>query len=268
MSPRHEKRNMSPDASEGGETLIASVQRALRLVDIVANSPRPLPTKVLAQQSGLTLGTTYNLVRTLVREQYLASECDGLVLGGRFPGLSDTKAAGVFVARVRESLHDVADGIGATAYLSRYQDGEVHLVDIVDAESSPRVELWVGLHSSAHATALGKQILAELTPGERADYLSRHVLEELTPYTIRDRELLLRQLEHPAAAVRDEQEYAIGYNCLAVPVLAPGITASLAVSLPADGPAPDTALIAEQLRRTANRLSLRLGAEGLSGAVL
>ncbi|MDT0157584.1 IclR family transcriptional regulator C-terminal domain-containing protein [Microbacterium sp. ARD32] len=258
---------MSSEEPEGNETLIASVQRALRLVDIVANSPRPLPAKVLAQQAGLTLGTTYNLVRTLVRERYLTAERDGLVLGGSFPALSDANAAGVFVARVRESLHEVADGVGATAYLSRYDDGEVHLVDIVDAESSPRVELWVGLHSSAHATALGKQILAELSPDERADYLSRHALEELTPYTIRDRRLLLRQLERPAAAVvRDEQEYAIGYNCLAVPVRAPGLTASLAISLPTGGPPQDTTAMAEQLRRTANRLSLRLGADGFSDA--
>lgn len=252
---------MVPDAQSNGETLIASVQRALRLVDIVANSPRPLPTKAVAQKAGLTLGTTYNLVRTLLREQYLAAEPDGLVLGERFPAMSNVSSTGVFLARVRDSLHDVAEGVGATAYLSRYQDGEVNLIDIVDAESSPRVELWVGLHSSAHATALGKQILAELSPDERHDYLSRHALEELTPYTIRDRRLLLRQLEQPASAVRDEQEYAIGYTCLAVPVRAPGVTASLAVSLPTDAPAPDTAAVAAQLRRVATRLSLRLGAD-------
>ena len=256
---------MVSEVQASGETLIASVQRALRLVDIVANAPRPVTPKALAHDSGLTLGTTYNLVRTLLREQYLSAEPDGLVLGGRFPAFSNVSASGVFLARVRESLHDVADGVGATAYLSRYSDGEVNLVDILDAESSPRVELWVGLHSSAHATALGKQILAELSPDERRDYLSRHTLEELTPYTIRDRRLLLQQLERPAPAVRDEQEYAIGYTCLAVPVRAPGVTASLAVSLPTDGPTPDTALIAGQLRAIANRLSLRLGAESLGG---
>lgn len=74
---------MSAEAPE--PTLIGSVQRALRLVDIVANSPRPLPPKMLAAITGLTPGTTYNLVRTLIHEGYLASEPDGLVLGGRFP---------------------------------------------------------------------------------------------------------------------------------------------------------------------------------------
>lgn len=252
---------MTSDPESPGETLIASVQRALRLVDIVANSPRPVTTKALAQASGLTLGTTYNLVRTLTREGYLSAEPDGIVLASRFLGLRDEDASGVFLARVRESLNDVAEGLGATAYLSRYTDGEVHLVDIVEAKASPRVELWVGLHSSAHATALGKQILAELSAAERRDYLSRHSLDELTPYTISDRRLLLEQLEQRTPAVLDRQEYAIGFTCLAVPVRAPGVTASLAVSLPAAAPSGDPAALATRLSGIANRLSLRLGGD-------
>ncbi|MGV9192771.1 IclR family transcriptional regulator [Microbacterium sp. MC2] len=253
---------MSSDASGQGGTLIASVQRALRLVDMVANASRPVTTKALAQASGLTPGTTYNLVRTLLREGYLTNHPDGLVLGSRFLGVHE-EGSGLFLARVRESLREVAEGLGATAYLSRYDDGEVHLVDIVDAKANPRVELWVGLHDSAHATALGKQILAELSTDERHDYLSRHELEELTPYTISDRRLLLRQLERPAPAVLDRQEYAIGFDCLAVPVRAPGITASLAVSLPAHAAKQTTADLAARLRTIGNRLSLRLGAERL-----
>lgn len=252
---------MAASDASGGETLIASVRRALRLVDIVANAPRPVPAKVLARKAELSLGTTYNLVRTLVREGYLAHEPDGLVLGSRFPALRPDDGEGVFLARVRAALHDVADGLGATAYLSRYEDGEIHLIDIVDAEHSPRVELWVGLHSSAHATALGKQILAELDREDRLDYLSRHTLEELTPHTIRDRRVLLEQLERSRDAALDQQEYAIGYTCLAVPVQAPGLTASLAVSLPADRAAHEIASLAASLRSIADRLSLRLGAD-------
>lgn len=255
---------MTSDPESPGGTLIASVQRALRLVDIVANSPRPVTPKALAQASGLTLGTTYNLVRTLTREGYLSAEPDGIVLASRFLGLRDEDASGVFLARVRESLNDVAEGLGATAYLSRYTDGEVHLVDIVEAKASPRVELWVGLHSSAHATALGKQILAELSAAERRDYLSRHSLDELTPYTITDRRLLLEQLEQleqRTPAVLDRQEYAIGFTCLAVPVRAPGVTASLAVSLPAAARFGDPAALATRLSGIANRLSLRLGGD-------
>lgn len=262
VSPE-EAHRLSP--AEAEPTLIGSVQRALRLVDIVANSPRPLPVKMLAAATGLTPGTTYNLVRTLVHEGYLATEPDGLVLGSRFPAFhSETDARGVFLARVRSALRDVSDEVGATAYLSRFADGEMHLVDIVDALHNPRVELWVGLQSSAHATALGKQILAELPGEERLDYLSRHRLEELTPSTISDRHTLLTQLEHAPGWVIDHEEYAIGATCVAVPVIAPNITASLAISLPSDRAVVDRALVGK-LQRVARRLSLQLGAQSLDG---
>lgn len=251
------------NAGEAEPTLIGSVQRALRLVDIVANSPRPLPVKMLAAITGLTLGTTYNLVRTLVHEGYLATEADGLVLGTRFPAFQqNADVRGVLLAKVRAALREVTDEVGATAYLSRFDDGEVHLVDIVDAEHNPRVELWVGLQSSAHATALGKQILAELPDEDRLDYLSRHRLEELTPRTISDRRTLLTQLEHSPGWVVDDEEYAVGATCLAVPVIAPNITASLAISFPSDHSIVNRAVV-EKLQRSARRLSLQLGAHSL-----
>ncbi|MCK8476903.1 IclR family transcriptional regulator [Microbacterium aurugineum] len=252
-------------AAEAEPTLIGSVQRALRLIDIVANSPRPLPAKMLAAITGLTPGTTYNLVRTLVHEGYLNAEPDGLVLGARFPAFQQqVDSRGVFLARVRAALRDVTEVVGATAYLSRFHDGEMHLVDIVDAVRNPRVELWVGLQSSAHATALGKQILADLPDDERLDYLSRHRLEELTPRTISDRRTLLTQLEHSPGWTVDQEEYAIGATCVAVPVIAPGVTASLAISLPTDRAVVDRALVTT-LQREARRLSLQLGAVSLDG---
>lgn len=243
-------------------TLIGSVQRALSLVDIVANSARPVPAKSLAQSAELTVGTTYNLVRTLVHEGYLVNEPDGLVLGPRFPGFAAAQSSrGVFLAHVRTALNSVTDQTGVTAYLSRFSDGEVHLIDIVDARRSPRVELWVGLHESAHATALGKQILAELPLEDRLDYVSRHPLGELTPNTISDRRALLTVLEHQRGWMVDREEYAIGHTCIAVPVSAPGVTASLAVSVPTGNRDANSGEIARRLRSAAGRLSLQLGAE-------
>lgn len=245
-------------------TLLGSVSRALALVDVVANASRPLQVKALAQASGLTLGTTYNIVRTLVHEGYLRTEPDGLVLGPRFPGLRAREADGVFVARVRSTLREVTEELGATAYLSRFTDGEVHLVDVVDAVDSPRVEVWVGLDNSAHASALGKRILGELTVEERLDYLSRHPLEQLTPNTVVDRRTLLRQLHEYPLASFDQEEYVLGFNCLAVPVRAPGVIASLAISAPADVRPADLADVVKRMQASAARLSLQLGADRLA----
>jgi DNA-binding IclR family transcriptional regulator len=45
--------------------LIQSVSRALRIIELVAAAPRPVPVKAIARQCGFNLATTYHLVRTL-----------------------------------------------------------------------------------------------------------------------------------------------------------------------------------------------------------
>jgi len=154
-------------------TLISSVQRALRVVDIVAGAPRPMPVKAVAHASGLSLGTAYNLTRTLVHEGYLVAEPDGLVLGLRFPSLRDADA-GVLLARVRHTLRQVAAENRSTAYLARFNDGTVSLIDIVDAAGIPRSEAWTGLSTSPYASALGRQLLAQLSREQRTDFLATH----------------------------------------------------------------------------------------------
>ncbi|QDP98227.1 IclR family transcriptional regulator [Microlunatus elymi] len=243
-------------------TLIGSVQRALRVLDVVADASRPLTVKAVATRSGLSLGTTYNLVRTLIHEGYLRGDTDGLLLGPRFPALRAQDQHGILLARVREALSQVSDEIGAAAYLSRYQDGEINVVDIVDAASHPRVALWVGIQDSAHATALGKQILATLSPEERLDYLSRHPPADLTQNTISNRRVLLQHLDRVRDAALDRGEYAVGYTCLAVPVQTTDSIAALAISLPADDRRiADLASITDKLRAIAANLSLQLAAD-------
>ena len=243
-------------------TLIGSVQRALLVLDVVADASRPLTVKALASRSGLSLGTTYNLVRTLIHEGYLRGDTDGLLLGPRFPSLRGQDQQGILLARVREALSQVSEEIGAAAYLSRYEDGEISVVDIVDAATHPRVALWVGIQDSAHATALGKQILAALPHEERLDYLSRHPMADLTQNTISSRRALLQQLDQASDAVLERGEYALGYTCLAVPVKTTDTVAALAISLPADDRrVGDLATITDKLRAISANLSLQLAAD-------
>lgn len=248
--------------SSTSATLIGSIQRALWLVDLVASASRPLSPKQISSVLGLSLGTTYNIIRTLVHEGYLAQEPDGIILGAGHPVLSGAADDGVILSQVRQGLRDITLELGATSYLSRYDDGEVTIVDIADVPNAPRTELWVGISQSAHATALGKQILSELTPHERKDYLYRHPMEELTQHTIKDAHLLLTELEQPAPARLDRQEYAIGLTCVAVPVLAPGTIASLAISLPTEK-VKDLDSVVARLKAAAGTLSLVYGTDAL-----
>ena len=65
---------MAPSAEP---TLIQSVQRALHLMEAVADSDGRATAKELARRTGLALPTAYHLLRTLVHEGYLRRLDDG-----------------------------------------------------------------------------------------------------------------------------------------------------------------------------------------------
>jgi IclR family transcriptional regulator, acetate operon repressor len=215
-----------------GPTLIQSVQRALRLVELVAEHDcRRAHAKELARAAQLPLATTYHLLRTCAHEGWLQRLPDGsYVLGHRLDAIRQHGAPARAVAQARPALEWLRGQLRGAVYLGRFVDGEIVVTEIVDSPRTPRIDLWVGLHDAAHATALGKSILGHLSEDARQDYLSRHPLHELTPRTVVDR----RQLRLPAAGelAVDDGEYAVGITCLAAPVLTPGDVAAVAVVTP------------------------------------
>lgn len=219
---------------DGKPTLINSVQRALHLIDAVAASNRPVAAKVLARVTDQHLSTTYHLLRTLAHEGYLRREVDGYVLGDRIMSLTARRGQGAIITKVRPLLKALHEQVHAAAYLSLYEDGEIRLVDISDSPETPRADLWVGFHDAAHACALGKAVLMALDEKERRDYLSRHKLADLTPYTITDRDSLLRNLQLNNRVAIDQQEYAVGTVCAAVAMISETVVGAIAISVPAN----------------------------------
>lgn len=212
-------------------TLIGSVQRALQLLGTVGSAARPLPAKTLARRTGQPLPTTYHLLRTLVHEGYLRRvDGAGYVLGDQVAAL--VASAATRVARVHPVLAGLHEELRAAAYFSVLDDGEIRLVDVVDSPAVPRVDLWVGFHDAAHATALGKAVLSVLDPEARRDYVAGHDLPDLTPHTVTDRRTLLHQLDSGGPFALDREEYALGNACVAVAVPSTQLAAAVAVSVP------------------------------------
>lgn len=215
-------------------TLIISVVRALNLLDAVGSSATPLTAKQLSRQADLPLSTTYHLLRTLLHEDYLRRTDHGYVLGQGVDALTVPGRQNLPSERVRQVLNELHAVAKAACYVATLADERISIIDIVDSATTPRVDLWVGLHDAAHATALGKAILASMHPARRRDYLATHPLADLTPRTMTCSRTLLNQLSGPTETVMDDREYAADTVCLAAPLPSAGLTAAVAISMPAD----------------------------------
>lgn len=216
---------------EHSPTLIQSVQRALRLVEAVGASDGRAQAKELARAVGLSLSTTYHLLRTLTHEGYLRRLDDGrYVLGPALTLVTSQSRMAPVLSRARTAMQGLRDELSNPVYLAAYIDGEIAVVEIVDSPKVPSIDLWVGIQDSAHATALGKCILSVLDEDARQDYLARHPLHQLTRRTVTDRRLLEHQIGHSAPLARDDEEYALGVHCLATPVVTPEFIGAVAVA--------------------------------------
>ena len=212
-------------------TLIQSVQRALRVLETVASLDGRASAKRISRITGIPRATTYHLLRTLLNDGYVQRLADGTyVLGDRMDATLAQGRSARAVATARPALEWLRDEVRKPVYLAEYTDGEIVIEEIVDSPRAPRIDLWVGIHDSAHATALGKCILAHLDDEQREDYLSRHPLQALTPNTVIDRGELRRVLRTSPGLATDQEEYALGVRCAALPVVTRSRTAAIGYS--------------------------------------
>jgi DNA-binding IclR family transcriptional regulator len=210
----------SPVEPEGRpEDFVQSVGRALRVLEVVGRRPG-LPVKTIARLCALNISTTYHLIRTLAYEGYVVRLSDGTYVIGdavarRFHDLVTSLERPPDAAVV---LRQLTDRVGLSAYLGVLKGDRVTLVEVTEAPGSPYLEDFeVGLDVSAHATALGKALLAALTPSQRRAFLLGHGLRPFTRNTCTDLERLADELDtvRVGAPVIEHGEFRDGVACAA-----------------------------------------------------
>jgi DNA-binding IclR family transcriptional regulator len=146
-----------------------------------------LTVKQIARRCELTVATTYHLVRTLAYEGYVTRREDGTYVVGM--EISDRFRELVVAFRgpstIGEALHKAAMDTGYSHYLARFISGRVVLTAVAEGPRSPYLEdLVPGFDDGAHATALGKSLLATLTAEQRVRYLRDFGMRQYTANTL------------------------------------------------------------------------------------
>lgn len=214
------------------ETLIQSVQRAMRVVECVAGEAVPVSAKKIAHKTRIELSTVYHLLRTLVHDGYLVKDKSGdYLIGPRLSAVTSAKFQSSLAVTSRPILESIALYTQCSAFLSLYHDGKMTLVEMVEHPEAQKVELWVELDEAAHATALGKATLASLPDDELSAYLGSHKLNSLTSQTITKKELLKESIKRSCDFAVDNGEYIEGVQCLAIAEFLPESADSISIGI-------------------------------------
>lgn len=261
---------MSPDKDP---YLLASLHRGLEVIDCFATQDS-WGLAELAAHLGQNKPTIFRVLHTLELFGYLTKDAatGRYVLGLRFHALG---AAAVRHEQLRwqalPPLQDLAESTGETVHVGILHEGVVVTVQIVDGTHAVRMHSSVGKRSPAHASALGKVLLAHLPDAEVEALAARHGLARFTEHTLTTMEALREALHRvrQEGYARDMEEVEIGLRCISAPITdhSGRPTAALAISAPASR--MDPARVAElipQVKATALRISRMLGSPSMAAA--
>ncbi|TCK25863.1 IclR family transcriptional regulator [Pseudonocardia endophytica] len=212
---------------------VQSVERAVDLLEAMAEAGGTVSLSHLAATSGLPLPTIHRLVRTLAGRGYVRQQSSReYALGPRLVQLGDT--AGRLVGLwVRPKLAELVEELGESANMALLEGTQVVYVAQAPGRHSMRMFTEVGRRVSAHCTAVGKALLALAEPERVSEILRNTDMVAHTENTFTDEASFRAELDRVRAAgyAIDEGEQELGVRCVAV-ALDGTIPAAISISGP------------------------------------
>ena len=270
MVDREETMNPKTSKKEPKEPGVQSLRRAFSVLEAVCLNPEGLNLAQISKAVGLHNSTTFHLIKTMVSLGVLQQDQRNKTyhVGAHLFALARGATDDVELARISAPiLEDLARETGENSHIAVRTSEGVVIIDKREGSAQVRMNERIGAVRPAHATAVGKAILAGLSDEQLNAFLEHHELTEYTTKTITDSERLMLEI----AQVRengiayDDAEFNEEARCLASPVF--DLTGQVVGSIGISGPVWRIGLqnlpkLSDAVRRAANDLSSRLGNPG------
>ncbi len=246
---------------------IQSVERAIDIINAIADKRGPLGLVELSQLLNLPKTTIFSLVKTLRKKGFLLQDPSSKKYGLGFAlfELGAIQMAELEIQRVASPLLDqLANNLDLECRLGVWHQKSVIVTQHAHPFSKNRPPGQIGPRIPAYCTALGKAILAHLPAEDLEDYLNTVELIGYTPATITDAKKLRKQLQaiqKQGYSVADG-ELVLYRLAIGAPIFGPERQIEGAISIgldPQQAALPKMDILSSQLLRTAHELSLALG---------
>ena len=201
---------------------ITALQRGLRLLHLFSESPRGLTAKQVAALSRLPVSTVHRFLANLVTAGFLNRDGEGthhlgiacFSIGQAAVGQLDIRRLSLPYLRelnqqTRETIHlTVRHGLSAV------------YVEKLDSPEPVRIHSRIGAAVPLHCTAVGKVMLAYMSPEEQDRTISQIDLKRQTPNSVGN----VQELKTELYRVRkngyacDLEEHELHIRCVAAPI--------------------------------------------------
>lgn len=192
-----------------------AVEKTLAVLEALADHSRITD---IARVTGLPKSTVHRLLQAMVDRGFAVVGSEGnylagprvLALAGKVLRPIDT------VERARPALRSLQHDTRCTVHLAVLFGDELVYVDKIEADKPYRMASRIGMSLPCHGTAIGKAVLASLSPDELDALIVRVGLPGRTPRTITSAKRLRGQLSHVRRSgfALDDEENERGVRCV------------------------------------------------------
>jgi IclR family acetate operon transcriptional repressor len=247
---------------------IQSVDRAVTLLETIAELGGETTLSKLANRTGLNISTCHHLLATLVQRGFVTKGLGrrGYALGARILYLSHACLQVDLPRRSQAALDRINEATGEAVHLAALQGDELVTVLKREARHAVRVDVGtLGSSDAAHATATGKAMLAWLPEDEIRRIVTAQGMTKFTPSTITDfTELIenLRLVRRNGFSI-DREEFRPGVVCVGAAIRdhSGAVVGSISASTPSMRASEEhLALMRDEVIAATRALSIELGA--------
>jgi IclR family acetate operon transcriptional repressor len=209
-----------PDSRDGG---VQSVDRALSIIETLAEDDEGYRLSDLAVRTGLSTSTVHRLLATLQKRRFVQFDRTELKwhVGAQSFSVGATFARRRnFAAQAMPYLRKLRDQTRETANLAVVDDESIIVLTRIESREIMRSVTKVGGRVAMVASGVGKAVLATYSDADVNAIICHHGMPRLTEKSIVRPSELFRQLE----AIRrqgyavDDEEACMGLRCIAAVV--------------------------------------------------
>ena len=208
--------------------LVQSVDRALRIIEFLAENPTGAGITEISKSLGLSKGTVHRLISTLKERDfaYQSSNTELYRLSYKILYLYNCISNNIDMFKVsRPIIRKFADKVDATVHLATLDEKRSNIVyiDRIEPMNSQKLFVmssWVGKKAPCYCTAAGKMLLSQYSDDEIRDIMKGEEYKTYTDKTIKNIDEFLEEIHkvRKQGYALDENEYDHGIICISIPI--------------------------------------------------
>jgi DNA-binding IclR family transcriptional regulator len=217
---------------------VKSADRLMAIFEHLAHAPEATLADIV-RDLGIPTSSAYELLSNAVARRFVSldTRTREYAIGPKIWEIARAAAHDLPLVDVAQPLMDrLRDQTEETVQLARLDGLENVYLALSESPHPMKLVSAVGKRLPAHATGLGKTLLASLPDDELHRRLQGATFEPMTASTITEVGRLLEEIEtiRRQGYGEDREEYVIGCRCIAMPVRGPdgSTVAAMSVSAP------------------------------------